>query len=252
MKKWICILTAMVLLAGMCSCSGKEQGSPKNPTQTVVLTERQKKILTDNGLSPEYDELTTSQQSAIDAIEKMLVYLENKYGLAFSYEAYLAPFAMEQEQLMAYPSAGPNQSDCVTVTTTKDGYHDDYVAVASTDLFASYVANGLSELHPGIVVQVYPQITKTYLEMVPERETELDGNVESSLVIFVDANTCSESEFQELQSNFENWMRQHELYGIVRLLRLKEDTIQYLTKYNYVDYLGSEYCDSDLNFSIQK
>lgn len=257
MKKRIALVLVIAILAGMCGCSVKGQeirtaSEQISETPEAVLTERQKKILEDNDLPTEYYELSISQKSAINAIEEMLTYLENKYEISFEYKEYIAPSGTEPEQLIACPAVGEYTHKYVTVTATKQGYQDDYIAVASTELFSSYLAQSMEELCPGIEVKVYSKITRMDLEAVPKDKKEFDGNVGSSVLLFADAASCTEDAFRQLKLDLESWMQQHELYGMVRMILLKQDAMQHVNDYNYADYLTEEYCSLDLDLSVQR
>lgn len=256
MKKRMILLLVIVSLAAMFGCAEKKQEAlpplkTTSETQKANLTKRQKEILADNDLPTEYNELSLSQKNAIKAIEEMLVYLENKYEIPFEYKEYIAPFGVEQEQLLAYPASGEYTRKCVTVTTTKQGYQDDYIAAACTDLFAAYLEQGVKGLCPGIKVKVYPKITRMDLEEIPKDEKDFDGNVGSSVVLFADDASCTQENFNQLKMDFENWMQQHELYGIVRMLLVKQDAMQQVTEYNFTDYLTEEHYLLDLELSVQ-
>ena len=84
------IVSLIILMMGVCGSTMNNSDLPSNTESKVFLTQRQKDILTEQGLSTEYTELSASQQKAIVAIEEMLSYAEKKYKTSFSYAGYSA------------------------------------------------------------------------------------------------------------------------------------------------------------------
>ena len=83
------IVSLLILMMGVCGCTMNNSDLPNNTESEVSLSQRQKDILAEQGLSTEYTELSASQQKAIVAIEEMLVYVEKKYNTSFSYDYFL-------------------------------------------------------------------------------------------------------------------------------------------------------------------
>ena len=44
-------------------------------------------------------------------------------------------------------------------------------------------------------------------------------------------------DLSKFHDQFTEFMQEHKLYGITQIILLKEGRIEYLTKYNYTDYL---------------
>lgn len=235
------IVSLLFLTLGVCGCAGNNSDLPGNTESVVSLNQRQKDILAEQGLSTEYTELLTSQKMAIIAIEEMLSYAEEKYNTSFSYAGYGAPSFLEREYMRAYPTSGDKETDCFTITKTDTGYVDDYINVAANAVFVSYVCDGIKTILPDTEVKVYAEITKTSLDEVPTADTELQGKIESSLMVFIDGADLSEQDFRDFKTDFNEYLTGHQLYGTAQLILLKADQLVYLTKYNYTDYLSEEY-----------
>lgn len=117
-KKLFIIIGILLILSG---CEDKEiinsDIATREKIEEVVLTKRQKFILKSEGLSTSYKELTSTQQSAIKNVEELLIYLENKYQISFSYSLYYFPEILKQhERLIAIPEWRDPRFDQVEVT----------------------------------------------------------------------------------------------------------------------------------------
>ncbi len=235
------IASLLFLMIGVCGCTVNNSDLSSNAESKVFLNQRQKDILAEEGLSTEYTELLTSQKTAIVAIEEMLSYAEEKYNTSFSYAGYGAPSFLEREYMRAFPTSGDKETDCFTITKTDTGYVDDYINVAANAVFVSYVCDGIKTILPDTEVKVYAEITKTSLDEVPTADTDLQGKIESSLMVFIDGAALSEQDFRDFKTDFNEYLTGQQLYGTAQLILLKEDQLVYLTKYNYTDYLSEEY-----------
>lgn len=235
------IVSLIILMMGVCGCKMNNSDLPSNTEAKVSLSQRQKDILTEYGLSTEYMELSAPQQKAIVAIEEMLTYAEKKYNVSFSYAGYSVQSALEKEHMRAFPTSGDKEIDSFTIIKTDTGYEDDYINVATNAIFVSYVCDGIKTILPNTEVKVFAEITKTSLVEVPTVDTELKGKVESSLWIFIDSATFSGQDLGEFKTDFSEYITEHQLYGMAQLILLKDGKIAYLTKYNYTDYLSEEH-----------
>ncbi len=252
-RQILCLITVvMILMIGVCGCKMRQSDLPNQPQHDVTLSERQKEILAAQGLPTDYAQLPAHQQSAIVAIEEMLRYAEEKYGVPFSYAGYVAAGPMEKEHLRAYPSSGHMAVDSFTITKTESGYADDFLCAAATPYVAAYVGRQLSPLLPESEVKVYAEITDTTLTAIPTEETDFAGKVSGSLWVFVDGTTCSQDELETFKAQMVDTLQTKELYLGVRLVRLKADQNLYLTEYNYTDYLSPDYYDSSETIYIRK
>lgn len=128
--------------------------------EEVVLTKRQKSILKSEGLSTNYKELTSTQQSAIKNVEELLTYLEDKYQISFSYSLYYFPEILRQhERLIAIPEWGDSRFDQVEVTreikNSKIIYDDNYPSVASQPIYLKELNRKVDEMTDLESVKIY-------------------------------------------------------------------------------------------------
>lgn len=235
------VVSLIILMMGVCGCTMNNSDLPSNTESGVSLTQRQKDILTEQGLSTEYAELSVSQQKAIVAIEEMLSYAEKKYNTSFSYAGYSAQSSLEKEHMRAFPTSGDKETDSFTITKTDAGYEDDFVNVAANAIYVAYVCDGIKAILPNTEIKVFAEITKTSLVEVPTVDTELQGKVESSLWVFIDSATFSEQDLSKFKADFNEYLTEHQLYGMAQIILLKDGKIAYPTKYNYTDYLSEEH-----------
>lgn len=241
MENVVKIVSLIILMMGVCGCTKNNSDLPSNTESEVSLTQRQTDILTEQGLSTEYTELSASQQKAIVAIEEMLSYAEKKYNTSFSYAGYIAQSSLEKEHMRAFTTSGDKETDSFTITKTDAGYEDDYVNVAANAIYVAYVCDGIKAILPNTEIKVFAEITKTSLVEVPTVDTDLQGKVESSLGVFIDSTTFGVQDLSKFKTDFNEYLIEHQLYGIAQLILLKDGKIAYLTKYNYTDYLSEEH-----------
>jgi len=246
------IFVLIILLIGVFGCMMNNPDLSNNTETKVSLNERQKSILAEYGLPTEYDELLLSQKTAIVAIEEMLCYAEEKYDISFSYAGYIAASPLEKEHMIAFPTSGNKWSDSFTITNNGDNYEDDYINVAINEEFTSYLCDNIKSFAPDAEVRVFPKITKTYFHELPSGDINYDGMVESSQCVFIDESTFNEEDLSKFHDQFTEFMQEHKLYGITQIILLKEGRIEYLTKYNYTDYLFDEHHISRETFYTKK
>lgn len=235
------IVCLLIMVIGLCGCTMNNSDLQSNTEMEVSLNQRQIDILIEQGLSTDYAELSDSQKKAIVTIEEMLVYVETKYNTSFSYAGYSTQSSLEKEHMRAFPTSGDMETDSFTITRTETGYEDDYINVAANAIYVAYVSDGIKTILPDTEIKVFAEITKTSLDEVPTVNTDLQGKVESSLWIFIDGATFDGQDLMEFKVSFNDYLTEHQLYGITQIILLKEGIIAYPTKYNYTDYLSEEY-----------
>ena len=231
----------LILMMGACGCTMNNSDLPSNSASEITLNERQKNILLEQGLPTNVNELTDSQQKAIVEIETMLQYAEEKYNSSFSYAGYTLASSLEKEHMRAYPSGGDKQTESFTITKTSTGYEDDYISVAATNSFSAYIGECVTSYLSGAEAKVFSEITKTSLIEIPTDYSLFDGNVESSIWIFIDGGAFNIDQMAQFKEEFSNSMKEHSLYCTAQIILLNEGRIAYLTRYNYTDYLSEEY-----------
>ena len=241
MRKLIVLILSILAMFSLVACSSKDKEPEVEKEPEVVLNERQKEILMEEGLTTVFEDLTYTQKKAIVAIEDMLTYLDEKYNDEFSYAGYIAKNVLEPEQLIAFKTGTDRDFDCFTVTTTENGYEDNYIEFVSSDLFSEYIEDLVREICPDAKMKVYATVTDTTLTEIPTDKTHFDGTTAGSIMVYLDGQTCDDNEYRNVTANFESLMKEHEIYCSAQVLRTKDDAIIYLTKYNYTDYLTEEY-----------
>ena len=220
--------------------------------EQVVLNERQKNILKEEGLPTDYEKLTPTQKMAIVSMEEMLQYADEKYGKTFCYAGYVAAGAVDDEHTIAYPSDGDELKERFTITKTESGYEDNYINIVANEDFFKYLSNNIEPFLNGAEAKILGTITKTSLNKVPDDLTEFDGNVESSTMIFIDGKTFDENNVKEFETAVTDFMNEHKLYSTVQVIVLKEGNLQGITEDNYTDYLSKTYYTIRDEFYIKK
>lgn len=244
-KALIFIIFLMIGVSG-CRMENTESKNVNKSQSEVILNKRQKEILEAEGLPTDYSKLNYNQKNAIVAIEEMLQYLENKYGESFNYHGYVEKGVLEKEQLYAYPSSSTYIKDGCSVTKEEiDGkvtYTDDYINVLLREPYNKYISDYVKSYFEDKSVRVYTEVTETSLTKIPNDLSEFDNNTVSDNMIFIDAGTVSEEKYKKFLSDYKAWITEHKLYSNNQIILFKEGYINKLTRYQYSDYLSSEYC----------
>lgn len=213
--------------------SGKQDSS----NETVVLNDTQKSILQEMGLSTNYEDLSFNQKDDIVAIDKMLTYIEKKYDVQFTYEGFEEESTASKQKLYVYPSSGVKGVDTVTVEETSDGYTDDYLNVAATDLMLMYSEDQLKQIITDSEIRAFPTVTSNSLPAVPKDISDLDGKVVVDLFVYVDGNTSDNEKLKKIEEQVKEWAGQHSFSGTGEMVLLKENLLSKLNMNNYTDYL---------------
>lgn len=179
-----------------------------------VLTERQKKILADESLPTEIDELTSKQLNGIMAIENALLYLDEKYkGVEFEYLSHRMTGIMGNEKTNFVPVGYDKEDERNIVTVkveSKGGVNvysdnDDYMLVivkeATEKIITEYVENYFGK--DNVKVYVYPYWTDLqYGDEISEKI--VIGRVKSTAVLFVPDDKCSEAQLDKFSEKYKN------------------------------------------------
>ena len=251
MKKLTVLFICISAIISFAGCHLQIEISGHETEAETVLNERQIEILREEDLPTDFGELTYTQQKAITAIETMLSYLDEKYDDEFAYAGYIAESVLEPEQLIAYKK-GTSDFDCFTVTTTENGYEDNYIESAASPLFSEYIYDLVKGLCPNTEMRVYARITATDLTEIPAEKALFDGTTEGSILVFLDGQTCDEARYANVLAVFEQLMKEHKIYCSAQMIRTKNDVITDLTRYNYTDYLSEEYYSDRERIYVRK
>lgn len=252
-RKILIIGMITLLGTGVGGCSIKENTSTEQAKETeekqtiknLVLTERQKKILQEEGLSTNVEELTYSQKSSIIAIEEMLVAVEEKYDRSFSYTGYIAPGIMEEEELHAYPSDGDPEKDVFSVTRKYEDngyiYTDTYEQVVAGYMFDEFLQKFLDkELGEGNAV-TYTWNTGVINAQLPVQIEELFFNLKTDTEIFVDSENVTEDVYEEFINKLYSWLEEYGFETKYCIYLAKKGVLSEITPYNFRDYYSEEY-----------
>lgn len=240
----LCVL--LILVAG---CSGKKSDASDELSQavdaeeektegaTVTLTERQKKILADEELPINYDQLTDSQKNAIVKIEDALSYLEETYHDEFEYAGYVAGGIDGQYVEAKIVDSLPEKYVTVDITY-KDGeyhYYDNYEALMAEDDYVEEVRAFLDNYFDPAEYQVYMEIT--------ELAEEGDSIVERAMgcpEIFIN-DVYSEEEVEAVVKAYSSWVADvRRDGGGADFLIFTSEVFPLINVFNYKDYIGKE------------
>lgn len=246
-KTALCVVISIVGI-GVSGCSMKQKiiGPSENETAVtenasgIELTERQKSILESEGLPTEIEKLTYRQEKAIMGIEELLTYLENKYDREFIFVDYSLPSTVSCETLRARVPEGDSK-DNFDVRRIDGQIEDDYMKVAIRDDYGKYVEDILVSNLGNDRIKVIGDVFKTELTDIPNDRLEYKGNVIGTSTIFVYLSDSGETEMNNCLEAIRQILEDEDMPGIGYIVFLKEDVIDEITRYNFVDYLIPEY-----------
>ncbi len=254
MQKRIVLLIAVLSLM-LCGCAGKApdssaSGQPESAQvvqtesaeagqsekYTVELTERQKKILRDEGLPEEYDRLTDSQKNAIVKIESALSYLEETYEDEFEYTGYVSG-GLDGEYVTAKISGTLPEKIVTVYISYKNGkysYFDNYEAKIAEEEYKKEITDFLSGYLDPADFQVYAEIR----ELRNAGESLVERAVGVPLILV--NNVCSEEEVKAAAQAYAEWIAAIENKGgggaDFKVYRAEDYIL--INEFNYRDYLG--------------
>ena len=218
-KRIVLLITILSLM--LCGCAGKAPdsgASGQSEKYTVELTERQKKILRDEGLPEEYDRLTDSQKNAIVKIERVLSYLEETYEDEFEYMGYVSG-GLDGEYVTVKISGTLPEKIVTVYISYKNGkysYSDNYDYLDPADF------------------QVYAEIR----ELRDAGESLVERAVGVPLILV--NNVCSEEEVKAAAQAYAEWIAAMENKGgggaDFKVYRAEDYIL--INEFNYRDYLG--------------
>lgn len=253
MKIKVLCLMILIVVVGVSGC-GMEQNKMElkkaNMYANVELTQRQKNILEEQGLSTEVNDLTVIQIKSIIAIEEILSYLENKYDKSFVYVGYTPASSLEQESLRACISGGDPQFDSFDVKRTEDGYEDDYMLVAIRDDYTNYIEELLKSELKNESLRLFAQIYTTELTELPEDKEDYLETVSSWKAVFMYLPEKEEAQMTQCAQEIEQILRSKKIKYDCEVVFLKENILHELTAYNYMDYLTSQYYEKRQTIEI--
>ena len=184
-KRIVLLITILSLM--LCGCAGKAPdsgASGQSEKYTVELTERQKKILRDEGLPEEYDRLTDSQKNAIVKIERVLSYLEETYEDEFEYMGYVSG-GLDGEYVTVKISGTLPEKIVTVYISYKNGkysYSDNYETKIAEEEYKKEITDFLSGYLDPADFQVYAEEVKAaaqaYAEWIAAMENKGGGGAD--------------------------------------------------------------------------
>lgn len=215
-----------------------------------VLTERQIALLRKLGLPTDYNELNAEQKNAIQSIDRMLSYLEEKYGIAFSYLGYV-PGGIEREHLIALPSEGDRNAAVTVYCDYADGqytYEDNYHEILATPLY-------LETVRAFVFQHMDADHTKVFCEMKAV-EQPLGENIlksaSATIYIFISHEGCTPDEFDTFANTCGEWLKEnfHGKPSRVNLFLTESDAMLCVAADTYRDVLADDIFLAQLACSI--
>ena len=126
------------------------------------LTTRQKEILERTKLANNsWEELSTYHRRIIKRIEKMLKYLEKKYGKKFYYKGYIPENKLffDKESLLVYAEGDDPEVDCFAVEPKGLGFTDEYAWVIQTPIVQKEMEEKLDGILEGQTYKMFVNLT---------------------------------------------------------------------------------------------
>lgn len=270
----IIILVCSIMLLVLCGCREQGEDTEKKDetaqtvsTQTVstqiastqaeesedamvVLNDRQKKILRDQGLPEDYSQLTASQKNAIVKIERALTYLEETYKTEFEYEGYVSG-GLDGEYVTASVS-GTKPKKVVTVhifyENGKYMYRDNYEAKMAEEEYVKEVGEFLKQYFDPADFQVYVEIS--------ELNAEGDSVVERAIgvpLILVN-NVYTKEELNAAAQAYAEWIAamKNKEGGGASFKVYDNDVFKLMNVYSYRDYMGKWIYDLSVTVDSNK
>lgn len=203
------------------------------------LTERQKKILSEESLPTEINKLTDKQKSGIMAIEDALLYLDEKYpGVEFEFGSLQLEGIMGKQHVRFVP-AGYDRSDARNVVEVvkergEHKYTDDYMLIPVRESIENVIRKYLESYFGKDSFKVYVHPAGTDLKYGDEiNEESVIGNVQSSAALFLTSDSCSEEKLDKFADEYNKKM---DIYKCnFRATIISQEDFDNLTYKNYTD-----------------
>ncbi len=219
---FLCILFGTLSFSG-CSLADSKHTSSNSNSNSIdsesevataagsTLTERQKKILSEESLPTELDKLSASQERGITNIENAFLYLDEKYpGIEFDYVSHYPAGLMEYETTDFVPKGYDKEDSRNLITVEKDrkGNYDDrdgYMLIAVREtmekVIAEYVESYFGEgnakvyIHPFLAEMEYTDIIN---------EDTVKDKVQSTAVLFVPDEICTKAQMDAFSDKYKS------------------------------------------------
>ena len=205
------LLCLAVVLAVLCvGCGSQSTSNPGGAAVSIendkgeayMLNQRQKDILREQGLPTDYESLTVIQKSAIEAIEDMLSYLEQKYHITVQYDSYVSSGGGETEHLVASCDAG-----LITVyrrlVNNTFVYEDNYLSLTAVPLYEKAIDDFLAGKMGEENIRIFSTLTDT--EAGADEGNILSKTTATSIVFA--AGDFSNGAFRECVEAYGAWLK---------------------------------------------
>lgn len=258
MKRKICLIFLTLFMAvGSISCQNKQTEQQSSFTieygDDYQLNDRQKNILTAEGLSNDFSKLDISQKRSIQRIEQMLRYLEEKYKMEFSYAGYVPAGAMESEHLTAYPTAEGtgNGANFVTVEPYGETFKDNYSDKEIHEYYESLVTNFVSEyFNSGQVKVVVYRFSASMKSSDEITNASFRYKISTTTLVFVSDTICDEKQMCEFAEEMKLWFEEHEIVSNSRVSLVHTDDVTGITANKFEDCYSNQMLNVNGDFRI--
>ena len=219
---------------------------------SVVLNDRQKAILEEEGLPTDYDSLTLTQKSAIVSIEDMLQYLEKKYEMEFNYYAYVPSGFMDREHLIAIPPESVSNLNVTVYRDYENGkfiYSDDFKTVLAKPVFRETMHNYFAGKMKDGTFKVF---THAISGEISENPDDILKNVSGVVDVALISSEYNESSLRGYAEAFAEWYLKNSVDNPVTLviMLVPEDLFKQLDETNYENSLNPNTYSARINCSI--
>lgn len=183
----LCLLFVMSVIFGCCSIPNLILNN-KTESYKYSLTARQKKILKQEGLPLDYEELDDTQKSAIECIEDIFKYLDKTYPKEkFEYSGYVPYSTLEPEHLIVesqYGEVTVNRYVSTDSPNEPPTFKDDFKDVKASDIYATVVDDYLAKKYDTDKYLVDVSVSK-YLDDTFDTKT-IAQNCNGCVSVYVD------------------------------------------------------------------
>lgn len=256
-KNIICIVIGgLVICSLLASCAISQNvdvldaaGHQKN---SVTLTDNQIALLEEEGLPTDYNSLTLTQKSAIVAIEDMLQYLENKYGMEFSYYGYIPASGMDREHLLAVPPEGVSDLAVTVYRDYEDGqfiYSDDFLTVLAQPVYKDAMQKYFDSCMETGFFKVFTEVLGGEISENPE---DILKSASGVVNVALDGSKHSENSLQGYADAFAEWYLKNrgDRSTTLAIMLVPEDLFSQLGETNYANSLNPNTYTARINCVI--
>ncbi|MCF0115825.1 MAG: hypothetical protein HUJ56_10765 [Erysipelotrichaceae bacterium] len=247
------IILMLLCLLVLSACHGK--GTSMNSSDNkLVLTDRQKEILANEGLPTDPEQLNLRQRTGIRNIERMMQYLDEKYPndtFTFIEYAEMAP-GVDPETLYVY--LGSEEDGIKIKVTDRIDENKEYVYADDYDEAVALPAyiNEVSEYLTGKGSKRF--FIDTTVSSVSDASEDVIAKTAAFSMIFIENTFSSENEMEEFVREFGEWvLSKNPVYSTIFnfYFQNKEDAFS-TTKHNFLDMKRNDRYEYKLYMNVNK